>query len=114
MQARLDHVVLLSIHNLVCCSSWRAKLQFLLTQSLSSVPHLAYQMFSMAVFFLQFLQWYSTYRETEGETHSITEAQSIPAPKLPNVSASDNLDQVHTNLSTFWVGLNREHHLRNG
>mgnify|MGYP001792049507 FL=1 len=68
-------------------SGWRSRLQFLIAKSVASLPHLAYQTFSVAVFFLQFLQWFSTYNENEGETQNINEAQEIPAPKANCVRA---------------------------
>ena len=68
-------------------SGWRSRLQFLIAKSVASLPHLAYQTFSVAVFFLQFLQWYSPYNENEGEMQNIDEAQEIPAPKTDCVRA---------------------------
>ncbi|KAF6036618.1 PEX12 [Bugula neritina] len=57
-------------------------LKSLLTKLTVSLPHYVYQLFSSAIFFLQFLQWYSNYTQSEGETRAISVAASIPAPKV--------------------------------
>ena len=64
------------------CSNITDKLKFLLSKTASSLPDMAFQTFSSAVFFLQFLQWYSTYSQTQGERETITAASAVAAPKV--------------------------------
>ncbi|XP_067934208.1 peroxisome assembly protein 12-like [Watersipora subatra] len=64
-------------------STLSEKIKFLVHKAMSSAPNVAFKAFSSGIFFLQFLQWYSTYQQTEGEKEAITIAAEISPPKCP-------------------------------
>lgn len=64
----------------------RLKDSFLAT--LHSIPEVVFPLFSTSIFFLQFLQWYSSYEQTEQRAEShLGSVLSVAPPKVENTSS---------------------------